>query len=466
MKSDNTADDSSFRDKISTVDTKGKRKWQYVLKPKGKFYTWRSILSLIYLVLFFAIPFIKINGNPFFLFNIPDARFVFFGKVFLPQDFILLGVGMLVSLLFIIVFTLIFGRVFCGWACPQTIFMEMVFRKIEYWLEGSATKQQKINNGKWTTEVYLRKTIKHIIFFIISFIIANTFLAYIIGVDQLFKIISEPVTQHFVGFVAIILFTIVFYLVFAFVRELVCTVVCPYGRLQSVLLDKNSIVVAYNYIRGEPREKPGRSRNTDSGDCVDCNLCVKVCPTGIDIRNGTQLECVNCTACIDACNTMMAKINKPLHLITYASENNIVNGEKPRFTYRIKAYSVMLILMIGLLVTLLVTRSMFDATILRVPGQTLQENADGTISNLYRIKVVNKNSYKKPYHLAIEGNKGTIAYIGKPLDSLESFELKEETFFIKLQPEAITQRKQKLTLNIMSNNKVVAQKKVSFIGEY
>lgn len=466
MKNSNTTDDPGFRDKISTVDTKGKRKWQYVLKPKGKFYTWRSILSLIYLALFFAIPFIKVHGNPLFLFNIPDARFVFFGKVFLPQDFVLLGVGMLVSLLFIIVFTLIFGRVFCGWACPQTIFMEMVFRKIEYWIEGSATKQQKTNNNKWTTEVYIRKTVKHIIFFAISFVIANTFLTYIIGVDQLFKIISEPITEHFVGFVAIILFTVVFYVVFAFVRELVCTVVCPYGRLQSVLLDKNSIVVAYNYIRGEPREKPGRARNTDSGDCVDCNLCVKVCPTGIDIRNGTQLECVNCTACIDACNTMMAKINKPLNLITYASENNIVNGEKPRFTYRIKAYSFMLVLMVGLLVILLVTRSMFDATVLRVPGQTLQENADGTISNLYRIKVVNKNSYKKPYHLAIEGNKGTIAYIGKALDSLESFELKEETFFVKLHPKAITQRKQKITLNIMSGNKVVAQKKISFIGEY
>ncbi len=455
----------NYGDRISTVDTKGKRQWIYALQPKGKLYAWRTVTSCFYLLLFFTLPFVKVNGNPLFLFHFPSATFILFGKVFLPQDFMILGTGMLVCLLFIIVFTLVFGRMFCGWACPQTIFMEMVFRRIEYWIEGPAQKQRiDVKNPK-TPSYYIRKISKHIIFFALSFLIANTFLAYIIGTEELFRIMTEPLQDHLGGFIAIILFTLAFYAVYAFVREIVCTVICPYGRLQSVLLDKNSIVVAYDYLRGEPRGKRSRNAGPPKGDCIDCSLCVQVCPTGIDIRNGLQMECVNCTACIDACNMMMQKVNQAPNLIRMASENDIAKGVKPKFNYRIKAYATVLLALLTVLTVLIATRSLFDATLLRVPGQILQQYPDGSISNLYRIKVVSKSTHTEPYRLALDHPRARIEYVGKHLDSLYSGINSEETFFIKMPASQVTQRKAKIDVLIMSGNRLIQRKKVTFIGE-
>jgi cytochrome c oxidase accessory protein FixG len=408
-------------------------------------------------------PFIRIDGNPLFQFNLPQGEFTFFGSLFTPQDFIMFGLGMIIFMLFIVIFTLIYGRFFCGWVCPQTIFMEMIFRKIEYLIEGDGNKQ-KINNGKkWTTELYVRKTIKHIVFLIISFAISNTFLAYIIGTDQLFKIITDPLSQHIGGFIAIIFFTLVFYTVYAFVREIVCTVICPYGRLQGVLLDKNSIVVAYDYLRGEPRNKKKAAEG--AGDCIDCGMCVNVCPTYIDIRNGTQLECVNCTACIDACNMMMKKVNKPENLITFASENQIASGKKFEFTYRIKAYSGVLVVLMVLLGILIVTRTTFDATILRVPGQGMQENKDGTISNLFRIKVTNKSNRDLPYRLLATDPDVQIERIGQTLDTLRGRQLAEETFFIKVDSNKIKNRKEEYEIKLLSGDKLITTKKAIFISD-
>lgn len=458
--------EADYGNRISTVDGKGKRKWIYALQPKGKLYQYRSWLSLLYLVAFFLLPFIRIKGIPLFQFNFPQATFIFFGKVFLPQDFILLGIGMLTSLLFIIVFTLQFGRVFCGWACPQTIFMEMVFRRIEYWIEGPAQKQASADRKDWTTELYIRKGLKHLVFLLLSFLIANTFLSYIIGTDALFRIIREPVSQHVGGLIAILGFTVAFYSVYAFVRELVCTVVCPYGRLQSVLLDKNSLVVAYDYNRGEPRAKRKREQEQPTGDCIDCGLCVSVCPTGIDIRDGLQLECVNCTACIDACNLMMAKTGQPGQLIKIASETMLAERRPPKVNYRTKTYSAVLVALLAVLAVLLLTRSKFDSTVLRVPGQILQENKDGTISNLYRIKIVSKSMQTEPYHLSLEDKDARIEYVGKHLDSLYTGKSAEETFFIKVPAGKIRKRKEQYKLRVMSGDDVVQTRKVTFIGTY
>ncbi|HLD52160.1 MAG TPA: cytochrome c oxidase accessory protein CcoG [Sediminibacterium sp.] len=454
---------ADFRSLHSTVDSKGKRNWVHALQPKGKLYQYRTYLSYVYVVLFFSMPFIRIDGNPLFQFNIPQGEFTFFGSLFTPQDFIMFGLGMIIFMLFIVIFTLIYGRFFCGWVCPQTIFMEMIFRKIEYFIEGDGNKQ-KINNGKkWTTELYVRKTIKHIVFLVLSFAISNTFLAYIIGTDQLFKIITDPLSEHIGGFIAIIFFTLVFYTVYAFVREIVCTVICPYGRLQGVLLDKNSIVVAYDYLRGEPRNK--KKATEGAGDCIDCGMCVNVCPTNIDIRNGTQLECVNCTACIDACNMMMKKVNKPENLITFASENQIASGKKFEFTYRIKAYSGVLVILMVLLGILIVTRTTFDATILRVPGQGMQENKDGTISNLFRIKVTNKSNRDLPYRLVATDPDVQIERIGQTLDTLKGRQLAEETFFIKVDSNKIKNRKEEYEIKLLSGDKVITTKKAIFISD-
>src|SRR6195952_2925500 len=316
-----------------------KRKWLYPLIRKGKFYKWRSWISYAYLVLFFSGPLIRINGQPLLMLNFVDRQFVILGQVFWPQDIFLFVLASLVFVVCVVLFTIAFGRIFCGWICPQTIFMEMVFRKVEIWIEGDANKRKKLDAGPWNNDKIRKKTLKHFLFVILSFLIANTFLAYIIGSENLIAIITQPVKLHLVGFFSIWVFTIVFYLVYSQVRELVCTVICPYGRLQGVLMDENTLVVAYNDVRGEPRGKLDRNEFSTKGDCVDCGLCVAVCPTGIDIRNGTQMECINCTACIDACDEVMDKIHKPRNLIGFYSENMIHAKQKPSFTGRMKGYA-------------------------------------------------------------------------------------------------------------------------------
>ena len=455
-----------YRDMISTVDTAGKRRWIYAFEPKGKWINIRALVTFFYLAFFFSMPFIKYNGNPLFMFNIPKGYFVLFGQVFLPQDFIILGVAMVTALVMIVVFTLVFGRIFCGWICPQTVFLEMIFRKIEFLIEGPAHKQA-MNDRNKTPEIWIRKIIKHIIFLLISFLVANTFLSYVIGVDELLKIMREPVSEHFAGFFAIIAFTLAFYAVFAYVREIVCTVICPYGRLQGVLMDKDSIAVAYDYNRGEPRGKKRKGPGSEElGDCIDCNMCVNVCPTGIDIRNGLQMECTNCTACIDACDMMMTKVGKPINLITFASENQLAKNEKFKLNYRAKISSVALIVLVGVLTTMLFMRSQFQATILRVPGQLLQENKDGTISNLYKIDITSKNSKTQPYNLRVVEKDAVITFVGNKIDSLESGKRVEETFFIKIPANKVTQRRNTIHVQIMSGEKVIETKKISFIGPY
>lgn len=457
-----------YGNKISTVDNEGKRKWIYAFQPKGKFYKYRTWLSWFYIIVFFGLPFVKINGNPFFLFNIPEGKFSLFGQLFLPQDFVILAIAMLLGIVFIIVFTLLFGRVFCGWVCPQTIFMEMIFRKIEYWIEGPAHVQMKMARQKVKPKsYYVKKVVKQILFYGLSFIIANTFLSYIIGVEALYEIVRAPVKQHLVGFIALLAFTTVFYFVFAYVREIVCTVICPYGRLQSVLMDKNSMAVAYNYNRGEPRGRK-RKGNDNLGDCIDCGMCVNVCHTGIDIRDGLQMECVNCTACMDACDDMMIRVGKPTGLITIASEKQLETntvGEKS-FDLRKKLLITLLIVLSGAFTALIVSRSIFDSTVMRVPGQLYQENTDGTISNLYKIKLVSKSAKTLPYHLEVREDNAEIVYVGQPLDSLRTGEHMEETFFIKIPKDKIKSRKENIHVQIMSGDEIIQSKKVSFLSSY
>ncbi|MEZ4690204.1 MAG: cytochrome c oxidase accessory protein CcoG [Ignavibacteria bacterium] len=306
-----TKTESSYRDTISIVDDKGGRKWVYPKKPKGKLYNARTIVSIILLAILFGVPFLRSDGHPVMLFDILNRKIILFGTFFTPSDYYLFGLIMISAFVLLFLVTAVFGRVFCGWVCPQTIFLEMVFRKIEYFIEGDYTRQMELNKAPWDNVKIFKKFSKYLIFFILSFIIANTFLAYIIGTDKLFKIMTDPMSEHLSGFISIMVFTGLFYFVFAWFREQACILVCPYGRLQSVLLNKNSIVIAYDFIRGEPRGKLSKDNEKKTGDCIDCKKCVYVCPTGIDIRNGTQLECVNCTACIDACDSIMDSINKP-----------------------------------------------------------------------------------------------------------------------------------------------------------
>lgn len=455
----------SFRDRIATVDASGKRNWIFAQRPKGKLYSIRTYVSWGFFLLFFSLPFIYVNGRPLFLFNVTEARFIIFGKVFWPQDFFIFGLGMVTFIVFIVLFTAAFGRLFCGWVCPQTIFMEMLFRKIEYAIEGNAASQKLLAKAPWTANKIFRKTGKHISFYLLSFIIANFFLSYIIGMKALEKIVTEPVSAHVGGLASILVFSGVFYAVYAFFREQACTVVCPYGRLQGVLLDKNSVIVAYDYKRGEPRGKFSKKETIDHGDCIDCNQCVKVCPTGIDIRNGTQMECVGCTACIDACNAIMEKINQPSGLIRYASEEGIQKNERLHFTGRMKLYSVLLVVLVAILGSLLLTRKDVDSTIMRTPGILYQERGTDSVSNLYNIKVANKTIYKIPLQLKLEGISGSVEVIG----GHNHITVQQEgqgtgSFFVVLPKNMVHNRKTQLSIGLYDNGKLIDVIKTTFLG--
>jgi cytochrome c oxidase accessory protein FixG len=455
--------DISFRDRIPTVTAKGKRNWIYAWKPGGKFTNWRRLLSAVYVLLFFTTPFIRINANPALQFNIPEGKFSIFGMIFWPQDFFIFGTAMVTFIVFIVLFTQIYGRLFCGWACPQTIFMEMVFRQIEWLVEGNPNQQKILNHGSWNMQRIVKKTVKHILFFLLSFLIANTFLSYIIGKDALFTIITEPVSKHAGGFIALLFFTTAFYFVYAYVREIVCTVVCPYGRLQGVLLDKNSIVVAYDYNRGEPRAK-GKRPAADVGDCVDCNQCVVVCPTGIDIRNGTQLECINCTACIDACNSVMKKMNLPKGLIRYASENEIAKKLPFRFTTRMKVYSAILLLLITLMSFMMLTRKDVGIRISRVGGQLYQEAGKDSLSNLYTITLNNKTQEPVELELKIENKPATVKLVGTHQLQALVGEQNKSTMFVIMPLKHIQSRETVLQVGVYHKNKKMQTVTISFLG--
>jgi cytochrome c oxidase accessory protein FixG len=462
-------DHDSFRDSIGTITEDGRRNFLYPKKPKGDFTKYRTYLSWFLLTLLFAGPHIKIGGQPFLLFNVIDRKFSVLGQVFWPQDFHLLVLSMIAGVVFVIVFTVVFGRIFCGWICPQTIFMEMVFRKIEYWIDGDRNMQLRLSRMPWNAEKIQKRLFKNGLFFIISFAIANTFLMYLIGRDDWWGLVSDGPMAHLGSFIALLIFTGVFFFVFAWFREQACIVVCPYGRLQGVLLDRNSIVVAYDYKRGEKRGKFRKSEDREAlgkGDCIDCFQCVDVCPTGIDIRNGTQLECVNCTACIDACDDVMERINKPKGLIRYASENQISEGTKPGWTPRIFAYTAVLTVLIAVIGFLVFSRTEIEAMILRVPGQTYQRLDHDVISNLYNFKLVNKSNQELDLELRVlKPTSGVIELIGTPDLQASIGEFSQGTMFVKIPKQALDGSKTKITIGVFdADGRMVEKMNTNFMG--
>lgn len=456
--------EEEFRDSIATVTTEGKRKWVYPRKPSGKFYNVRTIVSILLLAFLFGAPFIKINGHPFIILNVIERKFILFGIPFGPHDMHLFALSMIAIIVSIFLFTVVYGRLFCGWVCPQTIFMEMVFRKIEYWIEGDANKQRALNAAPMSGGKFFKKTFKQIIFFAISFLIANTFLAYIIGVDDLFKYIKGTPTEHLATFFAVLIFSGIFYFVFSYFREQACVLVCPYGRLQGVMLDQNSVVIHYDYKRGEPRGKIKRDEERKLGDCIDCRMCVDVCPTGIDIRNGTQLECVNCTACIDACDAVMDKIDKPRGLIRFASKTQIETGKQSLLTPRAIGYTIVLILLLTLIGFLLANRSDVELSILRTPGLLFQEQPGDKVSNLYDLKIVNKTFSELPASLSLVNIKGEIKIIGNDL-VVEPQGVTEAKFLVILPKDEIKQLKTNLRIAVKSKDKTLDVIQTAFLGK-
>lgn len=462
---DNPREKESYRDKVSTIDNDGKRIWVHPKKPKGKWYNRRTYLSYFLIAFLVTAPWIHIQGEPLLMLNFLERKFVILGQVFWPQDFQLFAFAMITLVVFVILFTVVFGRLFCGWVCPQTIFMEMLFRKIEYWIDGDYKQQKRLAKQPWNAEKIVKRLGKHLIFYVISFVIANVFLAYIIGSQELVHTITDDPSNHVGGLVAISIFSFIFFFVFSYFREQVCTSICPYGRLQGVLLDKNSIIVSYDHQRGEGRAlfKKGEDRlASGKGDCIDCGQCVDVCPTGIDIRNGTQLECVNCTACIDACDFMMEKTGLEKGLIRYDSDEGISSGRTFTLTNKIKAYSAVLLVLIGVFFALIFSRGDVQTTVLRARGQLYQKRSEGKISNLYTYIVLNKTNEEMTVSFRLENMKGEIELIGSQNLQLSKQGSAEGSMFIVFNEEDLESHKTSIDIGVYQGDQLLETVEVHF----
>jgi cytochrome c oxidase accessory protein FixG len=462
--------DEGFRDRIATINEEGKRSWIYPKKPSGSLYNYRKVVSYFLLAFLFLAPFIKINGNQFLMFNVLERRFNIFGFPFWPQDFHLFVISMIIGVVFVALFTVAFGRLFCGWVCPQTIFLEMVFRRIEYWIDGDRNAQIKLAKMEWNAGKIKKRVLKWSIFFIISFAIANVFLAYLVGSERVIQMVEDGPVNHLGNFIALLIFTGVFYFVFAWFREQVCIIACPYGRLQGVLLDNKSIIVAYDHVRGEGESGRGKVvKNEDrkaagKGDCIDCKLCVAVCPTGIDIRNGTQLECTNCTACIDECNSVMDKVGLPKNLIRYASEDEITKKEKFVFTARMKGYVAVLAILLSVFTGMLFLRNDVEASVLRLPGQLYQHKGEN-ISNVFTYKIVNKTTKEfDNVHFKLVKPQGTVKLVGNATFKVPKEGMAQGTMFIEINPAFLKGDKTKITLEVYNGDRLIETETTNFLG--
>ena len=459
-------DKSYFRDKLSTVNSEGKRIWIYPKKPRGILYKYRTITASVLIAFLLIGPHLRYKGDPLILLNFLERKFIIFGIIIWPQDFHIIVLSLISLVVFILLFTVVFGRIFCGWICPQTIFMEFIFRQIEYWIEGDYANQKKLSRQNWNFEKIWKKALKQFLFILISFIIANTFLSYIIGSDKLKILITDGPIVHIGSFLTVLIFSGIFYFVFAFFREQVCLIACPYGRLQGVMLDSKSIVVAYDHKRGEPRGKHNPLENramVHKGDCIDCSSCVVVCPTNIDIRDGTQMECINCTACIDACNAIMDKTSKPRGLVRYDSEKGITESVRSIFNSRSIAYSAVLAVLLLIVLSLIVFRTDFETTILRQKGTLFQEYGENNFSNIYQIEIVNKTRGHHNVSVKLLNPKGEVILMGDPIIA-EKGNVGKGSFLVAIQKDQLKSSNTRLKFGVYSDDKLIEEYETSFIG--
>ncbi len=397
-----------YRERLYTISKEGERNWVYPTSIRGFFTTYRTVVVLALMAIYVSLPWIEIAGKQAVLLDIPNRKFVFFGMTLWATDtqFLFLALGALAASLFF--FTALVGRVWCGWACPETVFLEFLFRPIERWIEGDAAQRIRLDRQPWSIEKLWKKSLKFFLFSVLAWFLASTALAYFVGREELLSMIIQPPSANLSTFLLTLALMAVLLFQFGWFREQFCTVLCPYARFQSVLMDKHSLQVGYDPLRGEPRGK--RRKNVDQselGDCIDCGLCVRVCPTGIDIRNGLQLECIQCANCIDACDSIMAKIDRPPGLIRYDSEARLLSRESTRWLRpRVILYSAFLAVFLGLLAYRVATRVETDVQLVRPYAEAgFRELRAGTIANRFDLSLTNKSDKANSYTVTLSSPK-------------------------------------------------------------
>jgi cytochrome c oxidase accessory protein FixG len=456
---------STFRDQLYNTDESGRRIGFFPKRPSGRYYTARTYVSIALLLIFFGLPWIKLNEQPFFMLNVLERKFIFFGATFWPQDFLLVALLIVTFAVFVFLFTAVLGRIWCGWACPQTIFLEMVYRRIEYWIEGDAPAQRRLNASDWGWEKIWKRSLKQGIFLLIAWWVSHTVLAFLLGMDTVLDYMRHSPAQHPVLFAVVLINTGVFYLVFSWFREQACIYMCPYGRLQGVLLDNDSLVIHYDHQRGEPRGKLKKNEPDASlGDCIDCRQCVAVCPTGIDIRHGTQLECVNCTACIDACDDIMDKIKRPRGLIRYASHNQIVTGKGFRLTGRAYLYIAVLAVFFITFLVLLLTGGDMKTTLLRSPGQTYTMTQSGNVTNLFTLNILNKLDHPRTFTFKLPETTGSVTALGAATISVPAHGQTQANLIVELPPSELKGLSFDVKIDMVENGAVKRTLKTRFNG--
>ncbi len=364
----------------------------------GAYYKRRAVVMYTLLLILLSMPWIPVGDTQAVLFDLAHRRFVFFGVSFWATDTRFLFLVLASAGLSLFFFTSLLGRVWCGWACPQTVFLEFVFRPIERLIEGNHTQRKRLDEKPWDSDKIIKKGTKYLVFTFISWILASTLLAYFVGRVPLIEMMTHLPTQNMTMFSLTIFVMALFLFEFGWFREQFCSVVCPYARFQSVLMDKDSLIVGYDKSRGEPRGK----NDPDKGDCVDCGMCMRVCPNGIDVRNGTQLECIQCGACVDACTSVMVKLGKPTGLIRFDTERGIQEGIRKFLRPRIVAYGTLLSIILCLFVTLLLVRKQSEFLVIRMSQATpFQVLPDGQISNQFKVHIGNKSLKDRVYTVRV-----------------------------------------------------------------
>ncbi len=458
---------------LSTMTKDGKRKWLYPTLSKGQFYTRRLILGWALIALFVLLPVIQINGKPAVLIDFIHREFAIFGLLFYPTDTLLLLLLMISVVLSIVLITALLGRVWCGWGCPQTVYLEFVYRPIERWIEGKEHVRKKRNEGPWNWDKVWRKSLRFSIYLVISLLLANVFVSYFVGWHNLIAWMQRSPGENW-GFFTMMAFTTGMILFdFGYFREQMCLITCPYARLQSVLLDEDSMIVSYDPNRGDPRARRSKKKIEQEmagdipaqGDCIDCFACVRTCPTGIDIRDGLQMECVTCTQCIDACDAIMDKIGKPKGLIRYTSEHEL-DGVKTRgIRPRTVIYSAIILGLVTALSIMLFTRGAYDINVGRSVGEPFTVLPDGRISNRLRFRVRNQKAQATSFNIVVVQPEGVqLNIIGATPVTLEPAEMKRTEAWVIIPEEAFEGDTTEGVFNLEFSDGTTEQVKFTLLG--